>query len=445
MSLLVVGLSHESADLALLEQIGLSEPAVESISRYLLTSTDVREFLVLATCNRVEVVAEVERFHGAVSDIATALAQASTQDEPSMRASLYVHYDDRAVHHLFSLACGLRSMAVGEPQVLGQLRQAFLLAQDAGTVGPQLNPLLQHALRVGKRAHAETDLDTVAKSLVQLGLRELEPAMPVLSRVRALVVGAGAMSAVAASTLARAGVRELRVVARDPAKASALAARHGGRSVLWSRLGAQLSSVDLVITCTGATGPVIGVDTVSQALRHRGDGSAPGLAILDLALPADVDVAVAGLPGVRRCALADVDARRREGSDDDGSVLREVEDLVTAEVAVYLSGRRAHAVAPTVAALRDRAGAVVEAEMKRLEQRLPELDDATRAEVRRTVTRVVEKLLHTPTVRVKEKHAANQSEDYARVLRELFDLDPRDTVAVTAPPSLGPDAPDGSR
>jgi glutamyl-tRNA reductase len=440
-SLLIVGLSHETADLATLEQFALHEPAAELISASLLASDDVREFLVLTTCNRVEVVAEVDRFHGAVGDVAAALARASTLDVQELRASLYVHYDDRAVHHLFSLACGLRSMAVGEPQVLGQLRQALLLAQDAGTVGPHLNPLLQHALRVGKRAHAETDLDTVAKSLVQLGLRELEPAVPALSRARALVVGAGAMSAVAAATLARAGVAELRVVARDPAKASALAARHRARSVPWSSLGAQLSSSDLVVTCTGATEPVIGVEMVRRARSGLGDTSPETLAILDLALPADVDPAVGVLPGVQRCDLTDVHARRREGAEPDGSVLREVEDLVTAEVAVYLSGRRAHAVAPTVAALRERADAVVESEMTRLGHRLPDLDDATRAEVRRSVTRVVDKLLHTPTVRVKEKHAQDQPEDYARVLRELFDLDPRDTVAVSTPPTLGPDGP----
>ena len=439
MSLLVVGLSHESADLALLERVAQGEHATESISSRLLTSADITEFLVLTTCNRVEVVAEVERFHGAVADIATVLAEVSAHDEETLRGSLYVHYDDRAVHHLFSLACGLRSMALGEPQVLGQLRQALVLAQDAGTVGARLNPLLQHALRVGKRAHAETDLDTVAKSLVQLGLRELAVAVPELQHARAMVVGAGAMSAVAAATLARAGVADLRVVARDPAKASALATRHGGRSVPWSLLSEQLASVDLLVTCTGAVAPVIGVDALKRARDTRRGGDRHQLAILDLALPSDVEPEVADLPGIHRCGLADVDARRRQSEDATGPVVREVQDLVTGEVAAYLSSRRAHEVAPTVAALRAQAGALVEQEMTRLEQRLPDLDEAARAEVRRSVSRVVDKLLHTPTVRVKEKHAQDQPEDYARVLRELFDLDPRDTVAVGVPPASGPE------
>ncbi|HKJ12079.1 MAG TPA: glutamyl-tRNA reductase [Ornithinimicrobium sp.] len=436
MSLLIVGLSHESADLALLERIGLQERPGESISARLLASVDVGEFLVLTTCNRVEVVAAVDRFHGAVNDIATALAEVSGRQEETLRGSLYVHYDDRAVHHLFSLACGLRSMALGEPQVLGQLRQALARAQDAGTVAGQLNPLLQHALRVGKRAHAETELDSVAKSLVHLGLHEL--AVPDLQRARVLVVGAGAMSGVAAATLARAGVAELCVVARDPAKASALAARHHGRSVPWSRLAEQLGAVDLVVTCTGATEPVIDVADLSRPRERRHDGSLPDLAILDLALPCDVDPRVGDLPGIRRCGLADLHARRLM-QDDSSPVVREVEDLVTGEVAAYLTERRAHEVAPTVAALRAQAGALVQEEMARLEQRLPEMDEAARAEVRRSVSRVVDKLLHTPTVRVKEKHAQDQAEDYARVLRELFDLDPRDAVAVTTPPALGPD------
>jgi glutamyl-tRNA reductase len=436
MSLLVVGLSHESADLALLERIGLSEQASEVISGRLLASTDVSEFLILATCNRLEVVAEAERFHGAVSDIATVLAEVSDEDVATMRGSLYVHYDDRAVHHLFSLACGLRSMALGEPQILGQLRQALVRAQHAGTVAGHLNRLLQHALRVGKRAHAETELDTVAKSLVQLGLNELSVAIPDLSRSRALVLGAGAMSAVATATLARAGVADLRVIARDPAKASALAARYGGSSVPWPSLGEQLATVDLLVTCTGATQPVVGLDAVAHAREGHREGA---LAILDLALPSDVEAGVGDLPGVYRCGLTDVHARRRAHEDTDDPVLRQVRDLVTAEVAVYLSGRRAHEVAPTVAALRAQAGAVVEEELARLDQRLPGLGDAERAEVRRALGRVVDKLLHTPTVRVKEKHAQDQPEDYARVLRELFDLDPHETVAVSIPPLRGPD------
>jgi len=301
-----------------------------------------------------------------------------------------------------------------------------------------LNPLLQHALKVGKRAHAETDLDAVARSLVQRGLDLLSPGMPALTRARTVVVGAGAMAALATATVRATSSADLMIINRDPAKSAALADRHGASSGMWADLALHLATADLVISCTGATQPVITRDVVVAALDGRRPDRA--LAFLDLSMPADVEPSVEALPSVRRVGLADLHEHPDESGGDShvAQVLDDVRDLVTAEVAAYLISRRAKAVAPTVAALRSRAGVVVQSEMERLSRRLPSLDERENAEVRQAMARVVDKLLHTPTVRAKELYDADGPEDYAKMLRELFDLDPHETVAVTTPPTLGP-------
>ncbi len=438
MSLLVVGLSHESAPLDLLERIAARPDSVNTLHADVIQSQDVDESMVIATCNRLEIIADVGRFHGAVSDIAAALARAGDLDRASFSDHLYVHYDERAVHHLFSMTCGLNSMAVGEPQVLGQVRQAFVRAQRLDSLGPVLNPLLQHALKVGKRAHAETDLDAVARSLVQRGLMFIMPLTPPLKSARTVIVGAGAMSALAASTLRSAGAGNVRIVNRDPVKAAALADRHGAISTPWSDLLGLLSTADLVISCTGASGTVIDRTMVAEAQAVARDSHQ--VTFLDLSMPADVDPSVTTVSGVHRIGLADL----HQSPDDFGpathatQVLQQVRDLVTSEVAAYQAGRQAEAVAPTVAALRARAGVVLEGEMDRLKTRLPDLDDRDAAEIRRAMSRVVDKLLHTPTVRAKALQSGEEPGDYARVLHELFDLDPRETATVQIPPSMGP-------
>ncbi|MCE0485766.1 glutamyl-tRNA reductase [Ornithinimicrobium sediminis] len=434
MSVLVVGLSHHTAPIEVLERMALGPLGAIDLAARVGRAEGISECLVLATCNRVEVVVEAESFHGPLTAIGEELSRSTALGLEELTEHLYVHYEDRAVSHVFSLACGLDSMAVGESQVLGQLRDALSVAQHAGHVGPQLNPLFQHALRVGKRAHSETAIDAVAASLVGLGLERARTVLPDLSAARAVVLGAGSMSGLAAATLSRAGVGELVVVNRTAERAARLADAHGGRAAAWGDLAHVLSQADLVVSCTGAVGHVLDVPAVACA---RAAVDTP-LVVIDLALPRDVAPQVGGLPGVHVWGLSEIQAGRRDTVADavEGSAVAQVRDLVTAEVAAYLTDRRAQRVAPTVAALRARAHEVVDLEYARLLQRLPELDEASRSEVRRTVQRVVDKLLHTPTVRVKELQSGETSGDYAHALRELFDLDPHEVAAVTSPPRI---------
>lgn len=440
-----MGLSHRTAPMSLLEEAALDPCRMRTLTQRILTGENVDEVLLLATCNRLEVYASASTFHGAVADIGAAVAHATGIDRDLLNDHFYVHYEDRAIAHVFGVACGLDAMAVGEAQILGQLRDALARGQAAGEVGTVLNSLAQHALRVGKRAHSETDLDRYSSSLVEVSLQQAAGHVGPLADARVLVVGAGAMSSLVATTVARHGVAALQVVNRTAQRTERLAAATGATARTWSELPAALLECDIVLSCTGALGHVLDLELVSQAQVEREGRS---LALVDLALPRDVAPAVAELPGTLVVGLEELgeylSARPALGSGHPdgrgtrgGEALRQVQDLVVGEVAVFLAGRREVAVGPTVAALRARANEVMTAELERLESRLPDLTDADRAQVRRTVHRVVEKLLHTPTVRVKELAGTGQAGDYTQALRELFDLDHHDVATVSRPPSRG--------
>ncbi|WP_327067489.1 glutamyl-tRNA reductase [Kitasatospora sp. NBC_01250] len=435
MSLLVVGLSHRTAPVTVLERAALTGEVPTRLLHDAAATATVSEAALLNTCNRIELYADVDKFHAGVAELSLLLAEHSGVDLEELTAHLYVHYEDRAVHHLFSVACGLDSMVVGEGQILGQLRDALARAQEEHTAGRLLNELFQQALRVGKRAHSETGIDKAGQSLVTFGLEQITSGAGEIAGKRALVVGAGSMSSLAAATLARAGVGDLLIANRTPERAERLAATLGARTVEFAKVPQALADVDVVISCTGSAGAVIQAADVAAAVAARA-GRTP-LAFLDLAMPRDVDHAVHELPGallVDLESLSQVDAALPGTGDVDA-----VTTIVADEVAAFGAAQRAARIAPTVVALRAMASEVVGAELARLEARLPDLDDRSRAEMAQTVRRVVDKLLHAPTVRVKQLAAEPGGASYADALRELFDLDPGAVHAVSGTP-VGPQA-----
>jgi glutamyl-tRNA reductase len=414
---------------ALLERVALDRDGVHKLVQDASACEHVSEVTVIATCNRLEIYADVDRFHGSVEDVSRLLVERAGRSTEAMLPHLYVHYDDGAVSHLFQVAAGLDSMAVGEGQILGQTREALRMGQELGTVGPALNVLFQQALRVGKRSRAETDIDSAAPSLVTAALDRSDAAVGDLGDKRVLVVGAGSMAGLATATVSRLGAGEITVANRSPERAARLAGEYGARPVPLSELAAELAQADVVITCAGATGVLV---TMEMVVAARPDGRP--LSIIDLALPHDVDPAVTALPGVTLINLADLAADLYES--DAGREVEEVRRIVTQEVAAFLSARRQASVTPTVVALRSMATAVVEAEMERLSARLPDLDDAARDEVLQAVRRVADKLLHQPTVRVKELANETGAVSYAAALAELFALHPDAVDAVTRPEGL---------
>lgn len=429
MSVLVVGISHKSAPVALLEQLALDGPGLHKLIDDVAASEHVTEATVIATCNRLEIYAEVDRFHGSVEEVSRLVVDRAGERTEAMLPHLYVHYDDGAVSHLFQVVAGLDSMAVGEGQILGQTRAALNAGQEIGTVGPALNVLFQQALRVGKRARAETGIDRAAPSLVSAALDRSRAAVGDLVGQRVLVVGAGSMAGLATSTVAARGAASVTVVNRTSDNADRLAQEYGARSATLAELAAELAVADVVVSCIGAAGILITRDMVAAATVDGRD-----LSILDLALPHDVDPRVADLPGVSLVSLAELADELRDS--DAGQEVEAVRRIVTQEVAAFLSARRQASVTPTVVALRSMATSVVDAEMERLIGRLPDLDDSIRAEVLHTVRRVADKLLHQPTVRVRELANETGAVSYAAALAELFALDPDAVDAVTRPGGL---------
>ncbi|MCG5215151.1 glutamyl-tRNA reductase [Streptosporangium sp. KLBMP 9127] len=422
MSVLAVGVSHQTAPVALLERVSVAGDALVKLLRDVHHDECVAEALVVSSCNRVEVYADVDRFHGAVTAVTELLSAHSGVPVERLAPHLYVHYEDRAVQHLFSVAGGMESMVVGEGQILGQVRQALRLAQEQGTLGSTLNELFQQALRVGKRVHTDTDIDRAGASLVGVGLTLAERVLGPLAGRRALVVGAGSMSALSAATLARAGVSDIVVANRTFERAVRLAETVGGRAVEFDALGTELAGVDLVISCTGAGTVLITPEMLTSGRQ---------VFLLDLALPHDIDPVVRALPGV---TLVDLEAIQESGLGESAARTEAITDarrIVTDEVAGYLDGARSARVTPTVVALRAKAAEVLDAELGRLISRVPELEGRARDEVTQTLRRVVDKLLHEPTVRVKQLAASASGDHYAEALRELFDLDPKVPEAVS--------------
>ncbi|MCX4731384.1 glutamyl-tRNA reductase [Streptomyces sp. NBC_01363] len=486
MSLLVVGLSHRSAPVSVLERASLAAETQAKLLQDTLAAEPAVEAAVLATCNRIELYADVDKFHAGVAELSTLLAQHSGVGLDELTPYLYVHYEDRAVHHLFSVACGLDSMVVGEGQILGQIKDALALGQELHTAGRLLNDLFQQALRVGKRAHSETGIDRAGQSLVTFGLEQLAAGADVADWARgkrALVIGAGSMSSLAAATLARTGVAEIVVANRTRARADRLVeilAQPGGtgvaaRAVEMAAVRDELTRADVVVSCTGATGLVLTAEAVAEALgldvadavetpaaapavpapadvdRHAAwveNGSAGAvrqavrrttvpaqgtgpvrLALLDLAMPRDIDGGAARLDGVR---LVDIESLAEASADAPMAAdVDQVRTIVSDEVAAFGAAQRAAHITPTVVALRTMAAGVVAGEIARLDGRLPDLDEKQRAEISQTVRRVVDKLLHAPTVRVKQLASEPGGAGYADALRELFDLDPQTVAAVS--------------
>ncbi|GAB3869270.1 glutamyl-tRNA reductase [Dactylosporangium cerinum] len=411
MNLLVVGISHRTAGVPLLERVAVAGDAMPAVLADLVAQPYVDEAVMLSTCNRVEIYASVTAFHGALADIGGMLAARSGTTVGDLAPQLYVHYEVDAVRHAFRVAAGLDSMVVGEAQILGQLRDAYGVAAEQGTAGRVLHELLQQALRVGKRVHAETEIDRAGQSVVSAALAYGQGATGTVEGRPALVIGAGAMGALSLATLRRSGAHPLYVTNRSAARAERLAELHGAIAVPYATLPTALEQVDVVISATASPGPVLDAALVGAA-GHP-------LLVLDLALPRDVAHGVGDLPGV---TLVDIELLSESLSTTADAEQRAAEDIVAGEVEAFLTWLRGADVAPTVAALRARADEVVEAELGRLAQRCPELTDNHRAEVAHSIHRIVQRLLHQPTVRVRQLAAEPGGEAYAQALRELFDL-----------------------
>jgi len=416
-SVLVVGLTYRKAPVGLLERFAIDAHALPKALHQLRTSEHVREGAILSTCNRVEVYALVTGYHAGLSELRRFLSEFHHVTVDEFDHLLESGYEEDAVGHLFGVAAGIESMVVGEPQILAQVRDAFRVASDEGAIGPVLSALLRDAIRVGRRARAETGIGKTVKTFAGAGADLAREALGSLDGKTVLVVGAGKMSDLAARRLVREGATVL-VANRTRARARALAERIGGAELPITSLADGLSRADLVLSSTGSPEPMITRDMVAEAMATRADRP---LVLLDLAVPRDVDPAVRSVDGAILRDLDDLREALLPGPEQLLEVER-VREIVREEVPRFTRWQRAHHLAPLLEALQARGEDARARELRRAAARLAELSDREREAVEVLTRSIVAKLLHDPVAAVKQKAGTGEGEALARALRELFDL-----------------------
>jgi glutamyl-tRNA reductase len=419
-SVVVIGLNHRTTPLDLLERMTIADAALPKALHDLVSRTDVSEAVVLSTCNRTEVYAVAERFHGAYQDIRDFLAEVAFLAPEDFSDHLYTHYDAPAVAHLFSVAAGLDSAVLGESEILGQVKVAWDRAREEGAAGPGLNLLFRHALEAGKRARSETGIARSITSVSQAAVALAADRLGGLAGRRILVLGAGEMGEAMALGLAKAGAADIAVANRTWDRAVELARRAGGRAVRLLDVPDAMVEVDVLLSSTGAASPLLEVDEVERILERRGGRP---LLIVDIAVPRDVDPAVAALDGVTLLDMDDLRAFADAGTQARRREVAAVHDLLDDELERYLGATSAREVAPMITALRDRAESLRRAELDRHRSRLEGLD-ATQMEAVEALTRgIIGKLLHEPSVTLKDAAGSPRGDRLVSSLRELFALE----------------------
>jgi glutamyl-tRNA reductase len=419
-SLVVVGLNHRTAEVGLLERITVPPSGLPKALHALAEREHLAEVVLLSTCNRTEVYARTTRFHPGVDDVRQFLADHSGLDPDALAATLYTYHDDAAVAHLFGVAAGLDSMILGEGEILGQVREAWRAAEQAGTLGSPLSRTFRHAVEVGKRARTETGISRHAVSIASAAVALAAQRLGSLAGRRVLVLGAGDVGEGMAIALSGAGAAELVVANRSRARARALAQRLGGRAISLDELPDELVDADVLLASTGAPGVLIERSDMEEVMERR-DGRA--LLVVDVAVPRDVDPGVSQVFGITLLDIDDLRAFGDQSLQARRAEVGNVREIITDELERFRLEQSARVVSPLVAALRARAEDVREAEMARQASRLTALDPTTRAAVEQITRGLVNKLLHEPTIRLKESAGSARGELLADALVDLFALD----------------------
>lgn len=418
MSVLVLGLNYKTAPVGLLERVAVPSEYLQKALTSLVQREHVTEAVVLSTCNRVELYANVTRYHGGVADLRDFCCEWAGVPPEDISGLAYDYYDDRAAAHLFAVASGLDSMVVGERQIALQVKDAFAAADAEGSAGRVLGSLFRQALRVARRARTETGISDGASSMVDVGLDAARQVLGPLEGRTVLLVGAGKMGGIAAARLHGEASRII-VANRTAEKGERLALRVGGDTLDFADVATGLAEADLVLTSTGASRPIVDADDVTRAMHGRAERP---MVLLDIAVPRDVDPGCAIIPGV---TVLDVDAvRALTDTGRTGGEVAKARALVEEEALRFAAWTRTVRVEPTIAALRARAEDVRAAEVARLGGRLAALDERERAAVDALTRGIVNTLLHEPTVRLKAIADARGGEDHAAALGELFGLGP---------------------
>ena len=415
MTLIAIGVNHRTAPLEVLEQLSFPADALPLVLKEVVASEVVNEAVVLSTCNRTEFYVHAERFHDGFRDVREVLGRLSGVDPDAFDPYLYVHYHGDAARHLFEVAAGLDSVVLGEHEILGQVSRAWELARVEAAAGALLNLLFQRAVESGKKVRTDTGIGRSTASLSHAAVTLLARHRPDLGAATVLLVGAGELGADVARALCRKFPVDLVVTNRTPARAEELVAQLGGRTVPFDHLASTLGAVDVVVTATGAPEPVIPVDALAAATTDR-----RRLLVADLALPRDVPLEAGELPGIDLIDLARFQAFANEGIEARQAHVAAARTVVTAELERYQAASTARQAAPMIAGLHAWADGLRAAELDRYAAKLAAMTDTDRATVEALSRSLVAKILHPPTVSLRDAAGTAKGDRLAEAVRELF-------------------------
>ena len=419
MSIVVLGINYHTSPVTLLEKVMIPVPAMSEALRVLSSHSDIREVIVLSTCNRTEVYAVAERYHAAHTDILEFLCETSGLSADEITPHLYSQFDDDAVVHLFEVAAGIDSAVLGETEIVGQVREAWDFAMKQGTSRSTLNLLFRYALESGKRARTETGISRSTASVAHAAVEMAEEILGTLSGKRVLVVGAGEMGEGVAGALSRAGTESITVLNRTVSRAEALADKIGARVSDFESLENELSTADVVLACTGAGGVIIDHELLARVRQ----GVSTPILVVDIALPRDVAASVAELPGVTLRDLDNLSDWAQRGIDKRSSEVGQVREIIGEEVKRFLLDQTQRQAAPLVAQLREVVESIRTAEMDRFETALSAMTPEQRELVESISHGIINKMLHVPSVRLREAAGTPQGERLSAAVRDLFSLD----------------------
>jgi glutamyl-tRNA reductase len=416
MAIVVCGLSHKTVPLPVLEQVAFTPDALPKALTQLLDHEPIHEAVILSTCNRTEIYAIVHRFHPAVQAVRRFVSDVSGVGQDKVSDGLYTYYDTAAVRHLFNVASGTDSMVVGEPQILGQVREAYRVAAEEGTARRMLGALFQRALRVGKRARSETAISRHVVSLPQAAARVAADLSGGLEGRRVLVIGAGRMGELAARAALDGGCTNITIANRTPEKAERLATELGGSGASLESLTELLAETDVLISGTSSAGTVVDAPTIATAMNGR------KLFIVDVAVPRDIDPAARDIEGVELRDLEDLRSFVDAGAEARKAELPKVETIVDEEVEGFCAWERSLALGPAITELREWAEKVRGQEVAKL-ARKQSLKEKDLEELERVTKALVNKLLHRPMTQMRELVRGKDGQVFLEAFQEIFDLD----------------------
>ncbi len=420
----LIGLSHRTAPIAVREQMSCSVATLPP--SFLETgngngTAGVSELVILSTCNRVELYAAVDPEGSDTRQLLVSLLSQISGVEPAVFSDqLYFRSGCPASRHLLRVATGLDSSVLGEPQILGQVKQAYMAAIEAKTIGPVLTELFRAAIRSGKRARTETGISHNPMSTSSMAIAQAQKKVGDLKPYHCLIIGLGEMGRLAFKRLQAQGVERISLINRTYERAETLARQHDQQAYHWEELSEALATADIVISATGARDPILSVAELEAVMATRAQRP---LILLDISVPRDIMPAVGDLENVYLWDADDLQGNLDESLAARQQEVPRVEQIIAEEEEILLSQLRMLVVKPVIVTLREKAENIRQTEMERMLNNLDEVDEKTLQQLQYFSRSLVNKLLHEPTVRLKSKASHNEADSYVEALSDLFDLE----------------------